>query len=142
MAGLAIDDLWQRRRFVSRFAAILLAALFAYQLALVGVVMPMFSDRFGASRTTGRTIDRAISQAPAPALAIDALDTNEFFYVYHPIRLLDLRDAAAVAPPAWLLVLPDNLRWIEEQNPALAVSQLVKPNSSAGVVAARIDPRP
>ena len=120
-AGIVIDDLWQRSRVVSRFAAILLAALFAYQLALVAVVMPMFPDRFGATRTAGRTIDQAIDQAPAPAFNIDGPDSNQLFYVSHHIRGLDLRDAVAVAPPAWLLLAPDKLTWIEAQNPDLAV---------------------
>ncbi len=138
MAGLVIDDLWQRRPFVPRLAAIFLAALFAYQLALVTVVMPMFSDRFGATRNAGRTIDQAISQAPAPAFNVDGPDTNQLFYVSHPIRRISLRDAASVAPPAWLLATPQRLARIEAQNPDLTVSQLVKTTSGAELVAARI----
>jgi hypothetical protein len=142
MAGLAIDDLWQRCRVVSRFAAILLAALFAYQLVLVTVVMPMFPHSFGATRIAGQTIDQAIGRAPAPAFNIDGPDTNQLFYVSHPIHGLDLRDAMKVAPPAWLLLAPHKLSWIEAQNPDFAVSQLISTTSGVELVAARIGSRP
>ncbi|MGO9022185.1 MAG: ArnT family glycosyltransferase [Syntrophobacteraceae bacterium] len=142
IAGLAIDDLWQRCRVVSRFAAILLAALFAYQLVLVTVVMPMFPHSFGATRIAGQAIDQAIGRAPAPAFNIDGPDTNQLFYVSHPIHGLDLRDAMKVAPPAWLLLAPHKLSWIEAQNPDFAVSQLISTTSGVELVAARIGSRP
>ena len=78
-------------------------ALIAYRLVLVAVIMPVFSDRFGASRNDGMMLERALDGDPAPAYCF-GLSTNQLFYVRRPLRCLDEAGQKSLNPPAWLLI--------------------------------------
>jgi 4-amino-4-deoxy-L-arabinose transferase-like glycosyltransferase len=104
LAGMGWDLLAKSNYSVVRWAAAtLLCAFIVYRLALVAVIMPVFSDRFGASRNAGMVLERAIGADPAPAYCL-SLDTNQLFYVRTPLQCLDQAGQRSVKPPAWLLI--------------------------------------
>jgi hypothetical protein len=49
--------------------------------------MPVFSDRFGASRNDGMMLERAMDGDPAPAYCF-GLNTNQLFYVAVAVPLM------------------------------------------------------
>jgi hypothetical protein len=141
MAGLGFDRLWQRNRIAVQVATTVLIALIAYQLVFTWIVLPIYADRFSATRTDGRMIDQAIAEAPARVFNIEGPDTNQLFYVSHSIHALSLRDGVTVEPPAWLVTSPEKLAWIQSQNPGFIVSRLVRTTSGPKLIAARIESR-
>lgn len=107
LAGFAWDAL--AGKAYARFrgiTVIAVCALAAFQIALANVVVPLFADRFGASRIAGQTIERAIRADPAPAFCTD-LATNQLFYARLQIRCIDPENIASVTAPAWLIMPRD-----------------------------------
>ncbi len=137
MAGLAFDDLWQRRRIFARLAIALLTALMVYQFALVCIVMPIFADRFGASRTAGFAIAQAVGQSE-PVFNVNGPDTNQLFYVARPIRQIRRDEALRIEAPAWLVLAPAELEWIKAHRPDYSFGELVRTTSGPGLIAVRI----
>ncbi|MDO8977942.1 MAG: glycosyltransferase family 39 protein [Afipia sp.] len=107
LAGFAWEALagtaYARFRGVTVIAV---CALASFQIALANVVMPVFADRFGASRIAGQTIERAVRADPAPAFCTD-LATNQLFYARVRIRCIDAQNIASVTAPAWLIMPRD-----------------------------------
>jgi 4-amino-4-deoxy-L-arabinose transferase-like glycosyltransferase len=139
MAGLGFDYLWQRRRVLVRAAMIMLGGLIAYQLALVWIVMPMFAERFGASRTAGLAIARAVGPSTS-VFNVDGPDCNQLFYVSRPIRLVRRDEALQLQPPAWLVLAPAKLEWIKAHQPRYSLGQSVQTTSGQSLIAIEIGP--
>jgi 4-amino-4-deoxy-L-arabinose transferase-like glycosyltransferase len=142
LAGYSIDLLRHRSRLAVRAATTLVGILFAYQVVLITVVMPLFADRFGASRNAGVTLDRAIRAAPGPAMTIGEFHTNQLFYVTWPIRRVDDPSDAAIIPPAWLLAPTARIVQIARARPDLTIHVVVETSSGPALVGARIERRP
>jgi hypothetical protein len=106
MAGLAFDDLWQRRRLLVRLAIPLLAGLMVYQFALVCIVMPVFAAAFGASRTAGFAIAQAVGRQSAPVFNVGGPNPNQLFYVSRPIHRIRREEALHLKIRAWLIPAP------------------------------------
>ena len=141
LAGTAWDALQEPRySAVRRFAAVALSLFIVYQVVLVVVIMPLFTDRFGETRLAGKTIEQAIRAAPAPAYCL-RLDTNILFYVREPFRCLDLQGLAAVTPPAWLLIPHAAVAEFARLRPDLDVRVVVDGLTEAQLTATRIDKR-
>jgi 4-amino-4-deoxy-L-arabinose transferase-like glycosyltransferase len=141
LAGLAIDALWRRGYPLARAAGAIAAALFAYQVALVAVAMPLFAERFAANRQAGVAFDRAIGVAPAPVFTIGGPHTNQLFYVTRPIRRVDDPSGAAITAPAWLLAPSADVEQLTKQRPDLVARIVVVTSSGPGLVAARLERR-
>ncbi len=137
MAGLVVDDLWQQRRLFVRCTIALLAALMVYQFALVWIVMPMFADRFGASRMAGFTIARAVSQSE-PIFNVEGPNTNQLFYAGRSIRWVDRDEALQIKPPAWLILAPAELEWLKSRRPPYSFGQEVQTTSGRNLIAVEI----
>ena len=133
MAGLAFDDLWQRRRVFVQLAITILAALMVYQFALVCIVMPIFAARFGASRTAGAVIAQAVGQSE-PVFNVEGPDSNQLFYVSRPIRLHPARSKPCeIKAPAWLVLAPAELEWLKARRPDYSFGQEVRTTSGQRV---------
>ncbi|MGZ4984859.1 MAG: ArnT family glycosyltransferase [Chthoniobacterales bacterium] len=141
MAGLAFDDLCQRRRVFVRLAVTLLVALMAYQFALVWIVMPIYAARFGASRTAGVAIAQAVSPS-APIFNVGGPDTNQLFYASRPIRWIRREEALQIEPPAWLVLAPSELEWIKARQPNYFFGQSVRTTSGHNLIAVEIGESP
>jgi hypothetical protein len=113
---------------------------FTYQLALTTLVMPIFSDRFGASRLAGTAIDAAIAGDPAPPYCT-GLDTNQLFYLHRPIRCIDPAEMKVLALPAWLVTPHGLLDAFLSLRPDLKVGTMVQTRSGPELVAAHLMPR-
>jgi 4-amino-4-deoxy-L-arabinose transferase-like glycosyltransferase len=141
LAALAFDSLTRRNHPVARLAVAIVAILFAYQVVLATVVMPLFAERFGATRNSGLALDRAISAAPVPVFTIGGPHSNQLFYVSHPIRRIDDLSSKAITAPAWLLAPSADIMRFERARPDLAVHTVVATSAGPGLVAARLEPR-
>jgi hypothetical protein len=141
MAGLAFDDLWQRRRILARVGVVLLAGLMAYQFALVWIVMPIFAARFGASRTAGLAIAQAVGQS-LPVFDVEGPDCNQLFYVPRPIRMIGRDEALQIEPPAWLILRSTELEWLKSRQPAYSFGQSVRTTSGHELIAIEIGKSP
>jgi hypothetical protein len=142
LAGIAFHSIMRRgNHAVARLAVAIVVTLFAYQLALATVVMPLFAERFGATRNAGLALDRAISAAPAPVFTIGGPHTNQLFYVTHSIRRFDDLSSKIITAPAWLLAPRPDLAQFEKARPDLAVHVVVATSAGPGLVAARIEAR-
>jgi len=117
IAGFAWDAIagtaYARLRGITVVAVCLLAA---FQIALANVVMPLFADRFGASRIAGQSIERAVRNDPAPAFCTD-LATNQLFYARVPIRYIDPSELASAMAPAWLIMPRDQALLLARREP-------------------------
>jgi 4-amino-4-deoxy-L-arabinose transferase-like glycosyltransferase len=111
-----------------------------YQILLVALVMPIFADRFGASRLAGTAIDVAIAADPAPAYCT-GLDTNQLFYLRMPIHCVGQADMKALALPAWLVTARASLDAFVALRPDAKVGATVQTQSGPELVAARLEPR-
>jgi 4-amino-4-deoxy-L-arabinose transferase-like glycosyltransferase len=140
MAGLAFDDLWQRRRLLVRLAITFLAALMVYQFALVCIVMPVFAAPFGASRTAGFAIARAVGRQSAPVFNVGGPNPNQLFYVSRPIRRIRREEALDLRIPAWLVLAPWELEWIKSQHPDYFFGEAIQTTSGPGLIAVWIGP--
>ena len=79
LAGMGWDWLAKSNYSLFRWiAGTMLCALIAYRLVLVAVIMPVFSDRFGASRNDGMMLERAMDGDPPPHIALALAPTNCF----------------------------------------------------------------
>jgi len=116
------------------------AVCFAYQLVLVTLVMPVFSDRFGASRLAGTAIEAAIAANPAPAYCT-GLDTNQLFYMLTPISCIDPPKMNSLLLPAWLVTPRLLLDGFVSLRPDMKVGDMLQTRSGSELVAARLEPR-
>jgi hypothetical protein len=138
LAAIAWDRLTDHMRtHMHRLAAGVAGALAIYQLALVVVIIPLYSDRFGQGRSDGRAIDQAIRAAPAPVYCTN-IDTNQLFYVSEPITCLDDAAWLALAPPAWLVTGREHLAPLAAMRPDLTLHVAVQTESGPALVAAQV----
>jgi 4-amino-4-deoxy-L-arabinose transferase-like glycosyltransferase len=139
LAGFAWDAIggtaWARLRGITAAAVGVLAV---FQIVLVNVVMPVFADRFGASRAAGQTIERAIRANPAPAFCTD-LSTNQLFYTRVPIRCVDPVNVASITTPAWLIIPRDQLPQLARLRSHLTTRIAVETESGPRLLAIRLD---
>jgi 4-amino-4-deoxy-L-arabinose transferase-like glycosyltransferase len=139
LAGIAWDQLEKTRYAVMRrISATAMSLLAAYQIVLVVVVMPLFADRFGETRLAGEAIGRAIRAAPAPAYGL-WLDTDVLFYSKIPLQRLEMNDAAAISPPAWLVIPAENIAEFSRLRPDLKFSVVVGPLTEKQLTATRLE---
>ena len=140
LAGFALDEIRHRSRLLPRLAVGILAGLVLYQLALVWVIMPLYSDRFGSTRADGQTIDRTVRAFSGfPIFNVDGQDADELFYVTRPIRRIDLTDAALITPPAIVLIEPRVQACLEIQRPDLHFQPLVRLSNGHRLIVMRVD---
>jgi 4-amino-4-deoxy-L-arabinose transferase-like glycosyltransferase len=138
LAGLAWDALETSKYSVlRRLTGALLCAFVVYQLVLVFVVMPLYAEAFGGSRSAGEAITRAIEDAPAPAYCTD-LPTNQLFYVRAPVRCVSATELASIAPPAWLIVPKSSVPAIEQLRSDLDAAVAIETESGSQLTAIRI----
>jgi 4-amino-4-deoxy-L-arabinose transferase-like glycosyltransferase len=139
LAGMGWDWLAKSNYSLFRWiAGAMLCALIAYRLVLVAVIMPVFSDRFGASRNDGMMLERAMDGDPAPAYCF-GLSTNQLFYVRKPLRCLDEAGQKSLNPPAWLLIPSSTVAPFARLRPDLEVRSVVETGSGPQLAAVRID---
>ena len=141
LAALVTQGLWRRRHLVARIAIGMATGLFAYQIVLVIVAVPLFADRFAESRLSGEAISRAIAAEPAPVYCDDC-EATRLFYVDAPIQSLEGRGLAGLAAPAWLLTARDRLDSIATRRPDLISGTVVENTAKAKVTAVRLAPKP
>jgi 4-amino-4-deoxy-L-arabinose transferase-like glycosyltransferase len=127
-------------RHLQYLASAVVGAGFVYQVALVSVVMPMFADRFGASRLDGAAVDAAIAADPAPAYCT-GLATNQLFYVHAPMRCIDQDEMMAQTLPAWIITSPAWLEALLSTRPDAKAGASVQMRSGPELVAARLESR-
>jgi 4-amino-4-deoxy-L-arabinose transferase-like glycosyltransferase len=125
------------RTHIHRLAAGVAGALAVYQLALVVVIIPLYSDRFGQGRSDGRAIDQAIRAAPAPVYCTN-IDTNQLFYVSEPITCLNDAAWLALKPPAWVVTGRGRLAPLAAMRPDLTLHVAVETLSGPALVAAQV----
>lgn len=141
LAGISIDLLWRRFHPAARVAVATVVVMFAYQVTMVTVVMPLFAEQFGATRLDGATLTHAVGAAPAPVLTMGGPHTNQLFYFSGPIRRVDDPTDAAFAAPAWLLVPANQISRIEQARPDLSIHVRVQTNSGPALVGAQLERR-
>jgi len=141
MAGLTIGTLWRRRHWTGSVAVALAGILFAYQVTLVTLALPRFTEEFDATRHLGVTIDAVVREAPAPLFTIEGPHANKLFYVTWPIQALLLPAAATLPAPAWVVLSQPNLEQIETARPDL-VFQVMATRLPPDLVLAHVERRP
>jgi len=141
MAGLAIEPLWRRRHWAGAVALATAVILFVYQAVLQTVALPFVAEDVGTTRRLGVAIDATVRAAPAPVFTIGRPQSNKLFYVTQPIRSVALSDASLSAP-AWVLAPRSDLGRLEKLRPDLTVQEVATALPGAGLVLARIEPRP
>lgn len=131
---------WDRPDFARtrRAVTIILCAFVVYQVVLVTIVMPVMSQRFGASREDGLTLARAVDRDPAPVYST-GLDTNQLFYVARPIQCLNIDKEPLPPTPAWLLMPQRVAEDLAKRRPDLEFRIVVETRSGSQLVAARMD---
>jgi len=138
LGGFAWDAIagtgWARLRGITAAAV---GALAVFQIALVNVIMPVFADRFGASRVAGQAIEHAIRADPAPAFCTD-LATNQIFYARVPIRCIDPKDLGSVSAPAWLIMPRDQAPLLAQLKTSNVASVVVETESGPRLLAIRL----
>jgi hypothetical protein len=141
LAGMGWDLLAKSNYSLVRWVAVtLLCAFIVYRFVLVAVIMPVFSDRFGASRNDGMMLERAISGESAPAYCF-GLDTNQLFYVRKPLQCLDESGQKSLSPPAWLLIPRSAAESFARLRLDLEVRFVVETASGPQLDAVRVDQR-
>jgi len=141
LSGIGWDFLAGEKSMRIRWLAGAIAALLiSYQAALVFVVMPLFADRFSASRLDGEAIGRVIRAAPAQAFCVD-VSSNQLFYVRAPVRCVESAELRSFTAPAWLLVPQDVLSQMERIRPDLNIYSVIATKSGPGLLAARAEQR-
>jgi 4-amino-4-deoxy-L-arabinose transferase-like glycosyltransferase len=139
LAGMGWDLLAKSNYSLVRWAAAaLLCAFIVYRLVLVVAIMPLFPDRFGASRNDGMMLERAIGGDPAPAYC-SGLSTNQLFYVRKPLHCLDERGLQSLDPPAWLLIPRSAAPAVARLRPDLEVRLAVETESGPRLAAMRVE---
>jgi 4-amino-4-deoxy-L-arabinose transferase-like glycosyltransferase len=138
MAAIAWDRLRGHvRAQMARLAGSVTGVLALYQLALVLVVMPLYSDRFEQGRSDGRAIDRVIRAEPAPVYCA-SIDSNQLFYLSQPITCLDAAHRQLLDPPAWLVMNRNTVMEFAAMRPDLTVHVAVTTVSGPALVAAQV----
>jgi 4-amino-4-deoxy-L-arabinose transferase-like glycosyltransferase len=139
LGGIGWDALDKSHYAVARrIMAIVLSLLVVYQVLLVVVIMPLFSDRFGETRLAGEAIGRAIRAAPAPAYGV-WLDTDVLFYAKISLQRLEMTGLGAISAPAWLVIPAPDLALFGNLRPDLKASVAVGPLTEKQLTAARIE---
>jgi 4-amino-4-deoxy-L-arabinose transferase-like glycosyltransferase len=118
----------------------LLTIFVAFQLVLVTVIVPVYADRFSATRLDGRALERVVQAAPAPVFCTD-FATNQLFYVRMPMQCLDRSALASLAAPAWLLIPQSQLSQIVSLRPDLKIDSVLATKSGFHLLAARVEKR-
>lgn len=140
LAGIGWDTLKKSKYSIfRRVAGSLLCLFIIYQFVLVTVIMPMFSDRFGATRNDASAIEQAIRAAPAPIFCFYRF--NQLFYLRVPFRCLDLfgyhlAESASLTPPAWLIIPHSQVSEFAQLRPDLNVRVAVE---TTDLTATRVD---
>lgn len=138
LAGFAWDQPRGRLLDLARLlAAGTTGALVLFQLALVGVAMPLYADRFSATRSDGRAIDAMIAGAPA---FCPGLPTNELFYFSSPIRCFDNREITGMTLPAWLVATEGELAQFRAARPGLKTTIRLRTKSGPGLMVVYVEP--
>jgi 4-amino-4-deoxy-L-arabinose transferase-like glycosyltransferase len=138
LAGMGWDQLEKSgRSAIRRVVAAVLGLLIAFQIVLVAIVMPVFSDRFGETRSDGIRIGQAIRAAPAPAFCT-GWDTNQLFYAGVQLQCLDPAGLASLPSPAWLIVPRDQLPEIARLRPDLDLRIALETNSGPKLTAVQV----
>lgn len=138
LAGIAWDRIARTRRSPLNLAAAATAgALCVYRIVLVVLVMPLYADSFGATRSDGRALDQTIRADPAPAFCT-GLDTNQLFYVSTPVHCLGPDALQSLPLPAWLLTSRPQLNALALLRPDLEFKIAIETHSGAALVAARV----
>jgi hypothetical protein len=141
LAGIGWDRLETGKYALLRpVATAIVAACLIYQLALTTVAMPIFADRFGASRLAGAAIEAAIAANPAPAYCI-GFDTNQLFYVRRPLRCIDLAEIKALPLPAWLVMPRNFVDGLAAARPDARIGARVDTQSGEELAAVRFELR-
>ncbi len=141
LSGIGWDFLAGKKSIWMRWlAGAIVALLIIYQLALVCVVMPLFADRFSASRLDGEAIGHVIRTAPAPAFCLDTA-SNQLFYVRAPVRCVGPAELKTFTAPAWLLIPQDVLPQMARLRPDLDIHSVIATKSGPGLLAARAEKR-
>jgi 4-amino-4-deoxy-L-arabinose transferase-like glycosyltransferase len=140
LGGIGWDALKEKSIRMRWIAGAIATLLITYQLALVCLVIPMFSDRFGESRLDGEAIGRAIRAAPAPAFCLDPA-SNQLFYVRMPVRCIEPAELRSFSAPAWLLIPQDDLSQIVSLRQDLKFDTVVTTTSGPGLLAVRVEKR-
>jgi len=141
LGGIAWDSLAGEKTIRMRwFAGAIVALLISYQLILVCVIMPLFADRFSASRLDGEAIERAIRTAPAPAFCVDVV-SNQLFYVRAPVRCIEHAELKSFTVPAWLLIPEGVIPQVMRLRPDLNLHSVVTTKSGPGLLAVRAEKR-
>ena len=139
LAGFAWDRLvgtaYARLRGIT---VVVTCALIAFQVVLANVVMPVFADRFGASRIAGHAIESTIRADPAPAFCTD-LATNQLFYAGVPIQCIDPEKIASVTAPAWLIMPRDQTPSLANLKSGQTARVMVETESGPRLSAIRLD---
>ena len=118
----------------------LVTVFVGFQVALVTVIIPMYADRFAATRLDGEALERVIRAAPAPVFCTD-FATNQLSYVRIPMQCLDHAALASLATPAWLLIPQRELPQIDSLRPDLKFDSVVATQSGPRLLAARVEKR-
>jgi 4-amino-4-deoxy-L-arabinose transferase-like glycosyltransferase len=141
LGGIGWDAL-SRTRYgrLKWLAGGLVTICIGYQLVLVTVVIPIYADRFGATRSDGEAMERAVRAAPAPVFCTD-FASNQLFYVRVPMRCLDHAALASLTAPAWLLIPQYELSQINKLRPDLKIDTVVATKSGHHLIAARAEKR-
>jgi 4-amino-4-deoxy-L-arabinose transferase-like glycosyltransferase len=141
LGGMGWDALTRTRYSrLQWIAGGLVTILVGVQLALVSVIIPIYADRFNATRLDGEALERVIRAAPAPVFCTD-FATNQLFYVRTPMRCLDQAALASLAAPAWLLIPQSELSQIAGLRPDLKIDGVVATKSGSRLLAARVEKR-
>lgn len=139
LAGIGWDTFKKSKYSIFRRGILGLLCLFIiYQFVLVTVIMPLLSDRFGATRSDAKAIEQKIRAAPAPVFCTD-LDTNQLFYLRVPFRCLDLTRIASLTPPAWLVIPQSMVSEVARLRPDLDVRIELGTSSGSKLTAVRLD---
>ena len=126
-------------RWARRAASGIIACLFGIQIVLVTIAMPIYADRFGASRTDGLAMEAIVAADPAPVYAAGQ-NTNQLFYFRRPIQALDDMRRRALAPPAWLVASGIELAEFRQARPDLQFSIMLRTRSGPGLMLIRLGP--
>jgi hypothetical protein len=141
LGGIGWDALTRTRYGRLKWIAGGLVTIFAgFQLALVTAIIPIYADRFSATRLDGRAIERVIRAAPAPVFCTD-FATNQLFYVRIPMQCIDRSALASLAAPAWLLIPESELSQISGLRPDLKIDSDIATKSGSRLLAARVEKR-
>ena len=141
LGGMGWDAIESTRLSRLRWIAGGLVTIFAgFQLALVTVIIPIYADRFAATRLDGEALERVIRAAPAPVYCTD-FATNQLFYVRIPMRCLDHPAFASLTTPAWLLIPQSELSQIVSLRPDFKIDSVVATQSGPRLLAARVEKR-